>query len=133
MMHRWRTITRYGQTNYLPNTWDPLREHQITSSSPDSEYNPFRQRAALAVMSKLADAYAGSTFARWTDQFRAYDLLLEYDISSAAHAAVVPLTLSLIDASSIPISKLIAFRERRETAKQGVAITARCATDMRMR
>lgn len=56
----------------LPETWDLLREHRMTATPLANGDYPFEEQGGLAVMSKLADACAGTTFARWTDRFLAY-------------------------------------------------------------
>jgi hypothetical protein len=108
----------------LPETWDLLRKHRLTAAPLANGDYPFEEQGGLAVMSKLADACAGTTFARWTDRFLAYGLVADRDPEAAAQTAVVPLTLSMIDATSIPIERLIDFRRREEREGRGGAYQA---------
>jgi hypothetical protein len=103
----------------LPETWDLLREHRLTGLPLASGDYPLDEQAGLAVMAKLADACAGKTFARWTDRFLAYGLVADRDPDVAAQTSVVPLTLSLLDMSSIPIDVLIDFRRREQSESRG--------------
>jgi hypothetical protein len=103
----------------LPQTWDLLRKRSLTSAPLASGDYPFQEQAALAIMAKLADACAGGTFARWTDRFLAYGLVADRDPTTAAHTAVVPMTLSMINAGSIPIERLIDFRQREQRERRG--------------
>ena len=103
----------------LHETWNLLRERRMTPGPLANGDYPFEEQGGLAVMSKLADACAGTTFARWTDRFLAYGLVADRDPQMAAQTAVVPLTLSLIDASSISIERLIDFRRREQSERRG--------------
>ena len=69
------------------------------------------------VMAKLADACAGEVFARVTDQPVAYRAIASeaqrvnrQDTGRLDEADVVPVLLSMVDATSIPISNLLCFR-----------------------
>ncbi len=103
----------------LPETWDLLREHRLTGRPLANGDYPLEEQGGLAVMAKLADACAGMTFARWTDRFLAYGLVADRDPEAAAQSCVVPLTLSLLDMSSIPIDRLIEFRRREQSERRG--------------
>lgn len=103
----------------LPETWKLLEEKQLTGAPLANADYPFVERGYLAVMSKLADACAGQTFARWTDRFLAYGLTPDRDTQTAAQTTVVPLTLSLVDYATVPIASLIDFRRRERTERLG--------------
>jgi hypothetical protein len=52
-------------------TWDLMRQHRLTDLPlPNGDY-PFTQEGGLLVMAKLADACAGTQFARVTDRLMA--------------------------------------------------------------
>ncbi|MBY5366422.1 hypothetical protein HFO91_00360 [Rhizobium leguminosarum] len=104
-------------------TWDLMRSHRLTDLPlPNGDY-PFTQEGGLLVMAKLADACAGSQFARVTDRLMAYGMIGSGDKRSATEAEVVPITLDLIDATSIPIERLIALRKREASERRGSDFT----------
>lgn len=70
-------------------------------------------------MAKLADACAGTQFARVTDRLMAYGMIGSGDQQPGQASEVVPITLDLIDAASIPIDRLIALREREAKEARG--------------
>jgi hypothetical protein len=70
-------------------------------------------------MAKLADACAGSTFARVTDRLLAYGLIADSKSPPSPETEVAQITLDLIDASSIPMATLIDFRNREAKERRG--------------
>jgi hypothetical protein len=100
-------------------TWGLLLAHGLSGVPlPNGDY-PFTQEGGLLVMAKLADACAGTQFARVTDRLMAYGMIGSGDQQQGQASEVVPITLDLIDAASIPISKLIALREREAKEARG--------------
>lgn len=105
-------------------TWQLLQQHRMTALPlPNGDY-PFTEEGGLLVMAKLADACAGATFARVTDRLMAYGMIGSGPSEPQAEGEVVPITLDLIDASSIPLENLIAFREREKRERRGHDYTA---------
>ena len=105
-------------------TWDLLRHHQLTDVPlPNGDY-PFTQEGGLLVMAKLADACAGNKFARVTDRLMAYGMIGSGDQRPGTVGEVVPVTLDVIDASSIPLENLIELRRREASEKRGGDYTA---------
>jgi hypothetical protein len=100
-------------------TWQMLEESQLTSGPLANGDYPFDLVAGITIMSKLADACAGNTFARVTDKMLAYGLIGDRDEPVLAHSHVVPLTLELIDATAIPLEKLVEFRTREAKEQRG--------------
>ena len=100
-------------------TWDLLRDHGLTDDQlPNGDFR-FTQDGGLMVMAKLADACAGTQFARVTDRLMAYGMIGSDDRRPGTITEVVPITLDLIDATSIPLENLIAFRKREESERRG--------------
>lgn len=100
-------------------TWDLMREHGLTAEQlPNGDF-PFTQDGGLLVMAKLADACAGTQFARVTDRLMAYGMIGSGDQRPGTAADVVPITLDLIDAASIPFENLVAFRKREARERRG--------------
>lgn len=100
-------------------TWDLMKEHGLTAGQfPNGDF-PFTQDGGLMVMAKLADACAGTQFARVTDRLMAYGMIGSSGQRPGTTAEVVPITLDLIDAGSIPIENLIAFRKREAKERRG--------------
>jgi hypothetical protein len=108
----------------LPETWKLLTEHHLTAGPLATGDYSLEEQVGLAIMAKLADACAGNTFARWTDRFLAYGLVVDRAPELAAQTSVIPLTLSLLDMSSIPIQSLIDFRRREKVERNGHDYTA---------
>lgn len=100
-------------------TWRLLEGHRMTSGPVANGDYPFEHEAGITIMAKLADACAGSTFARVTDKMLAYGLIGDRDEPVLAQSHVVPITLELIDASAISLEKLIDFRRREEREQKG--------------
>lgn len=104
-------------------TWMLLQQHQIAGSPLSNGDYPFTQEGGLLVMAKLADACAGTQYARVTDRLMAYGLIGNGGQRPASEAEVVPITLDLIDASSVPINKLIQLRKREQSERLGSDFT----------
>jgi hypothetical protein len=105
-------------------TWALLTQNRLTGSQlPNGDY-PITEQGGLLVMAKLADACAGTTFARVTDRLLAYGLIADSNAPPSGESDVVPITLDLIDADSIPIDTLIDFRRREATERRGADYTA---------
>lgn len=100
-------------------TWDLLRDHGLTDDQlPNGDFR-FTQDGGLMVMAKLADACAGTQFARVTDRLMAYGMIGSSNQRPGTVAEVVPITLDLIDATSIPLKNLIEFRKREDSERRG--------------
>jgi hypothetical protein len=100
-------------------TWSLLQAYRMTALPlPNGDY-PFTEEGGLLVMAKLADACAGETFARVTDRLMAYGLIGSGETGAPSEGEVVHITLDLIDASSIPLKDLIAFRQREQRERRG--------------
>jgi hypothetical protein len=100
-------------------TWELLRQHRMTGNPLANGDYPLTEQGGLLVMAKLADACAGSTFARVTDRLLAYGLIADSNSQLSPETEVVPITLDLIDAASIPMETLIDFRTREAAERQG--------------
>jgi hypothetical protein len=103
----------------FPETWTLLEERRVAGHRLANGDYPFREQVGLAIMAKLADACAGTTFARWTETFLAYGLVADRDPATAAQTSVVPLTLELIDTTRISTDRLIEFRKRELSEVRG--------------
>ena len=98
----------------MDKTWTELRDAGLFDDRGDA--GAFENSVAVTVMSKLADACAGSRFSRWTDVRSANEHVFG---AEAIGTKVVPFTLSLVDMSSIPLAKVIAFRRREQAEARG--------------
>lgn len=115
---------------FLESTWQMLNALELAGAPlPNADY-PLTSTAGLSVMSILADCCAGDTRARITDRGLAYatitNLLVDSSKqnASAHYERVVPLTLKLIDAASLPLDALVSFREREKKEPGGHTLTA---------
>ncbi len=100
-------------------TWDLLLTKRVTRKQlPNGDY-PVTQEGGLLLMAKLADACAGTQFARVTDRLIAYGMIGTGDGRPGVESEVVPITLDLIDAASIPIENLIELRRREVSERRG--------------
>jgi hypothetical protein len=105
-------------------TWDYLQMKGMTAGKlPNGDY-PFLEEGGLLVMAKLAEACAGKTFARVTDRALAYGFVGDGDAPIGSPTEIVPLTLELIDSSTIPIEALVHFRQREERERDGYQLRA---------
>lgn len=100
-------------------TWQLLQQHRLTGNPLVNGDYPFTEQGGLIVMAKLADACAGSTFARVTDRLLAYGLIADSNSPLSPETKVVPITLDLIDTTDIPMKKLIEFRSREASERRG--------------
>ena len=103
----------------LPDTWRMLRELQLAGDLRANADYPLSEAAGLTIMSILADCCAGETRARITDRGLAYATVTNLLVDDkppieADYERVVPLTLSVIEASDLPLRTLIDFRKREE-------------------
>jgi hypothetical protein len=104
-------------------TWRLLEESQLSGEALESRDYPMTEAGGLTTMSILADCCAGKTRSRVTDRGDAYATLAGFLSSSSgdqqqagknSEETLVPITLNIINATSIDTRKLIAFREREE-------------------
>jgi hypothetical protein len=100
-------------------TWQLMRQHGLTDLPLENGDYPFTQEGGLLVMAKLADACAGTAFARVTDRLMAYGMIGTDEQRPASERDVIPVTLDLVDATSIPLEKLIEFRRREQRERRG--------------
>ena len=113
----------------LHETWNMLRRLQLTSDPRANSDYPLSRPTGLSIMSILADCCAGKTLARVTDQGLAYATLTNLQVDDMANEesdtydTLVPMTLSLLDISDIPLENLIAFRKREEKETNGHTLT----------
>ncbi len=115
---------------FLDHTWEVMRALELAGAPlPNADY-PLTATAGLSVMSILADCCAGETRARITDRGLAYATITNLVVdnstqnASSLYESVVPLTLKLIDAASLPLDSLINFREREEKEAGGHTLKA---------
>jgi hypothetical protein len=100
-------------------TLNMLQESKMAGAPlPNGDY-PFTQEGGLLVMAKLADVCAGEQFARVTDRLMAYGMVGAGGGRLASDAEVVPITLDLIDASAIPLRRLLDLRKREAKERGG--------------
>lgn len=114
----------YSQ-KFMYETWDMLERSRLVSRHMIGHDRSMTQPIGLAIMAILADCCAGSTRSRVTDRGDAYATLAgflknesEKEHFTPGEEALVPITLNIIDAPSIDIRTLIAFR-RREQKESG--------------
>lgn len=99
-------------------TWAMLEQYKATGKQLANGDYAFEEQAGTAVMAKIADACAGNAFARVTDRMLAFGLLADRQQRSP-DTQVVPMTLELIDFSSISLERLVDFRRREATEAKG--------------
>ena len=115
---------------FMPETWDLLKQLQLTSNPLANTDYPLSRAAGLSLMSILADCCAGETRARITDQGLAYATLGNLLVDEkkrdggSAYDRLVPISMKLLDVADVPLEKLIAFREREEKESSGHTLTA---------
>lgn len=98
---------------FAAKTWDLMMEHELTGPQlPNADY-PFTHEGGVLVMSKLADAIAGTHYARVTDQSLAFGMTADRTPDQAAEQAVL-MTLDIIDGRTLSLKELIEFRKREE-------------------
>ena len=110
----------------LPDTWQMLRMTGMAGHRIPSGGVPVTEPTGLSLLSILADCCAGQSLARITDRSAAYGvlggLLTETPGDVNPQGTVVGLaaiTLKVIDTKRIPLTKLVAFREREEKSASG--------------
>ena len=122
---RYQSTEKDVQSHYmfarklLPETWAILRELRLVGGS-NSRAQSLQDETGLALMSILTDCCAGEQKARITDRQLAYAQLsniLVHDTAESAGAEVlqqciVPITMGIVEAGSLPLAELIAFRKR---------------------
>lgn len=104
-------------------TWSLLQNNNATGKQLANGDYAFDEQAGTLVMSKLADACAGDVFARVTDKMLAFGMLGD-ERRASPDTLVVPLTLGMVDFSSIPLERLIDFRRREEKERRGSDYTS---------
>jgi hypothetical protein len=108
---------------FLPQTWDMLRQLQLTNRPEGDGRHDLAEATGLSMMSLLADCCAGETRTRVTDRGSAYanipnlTLQAEQGTEKASYDAVVPLTLRLINTEDLSLATLVEFRKREEKSK----------------
>lgn len=104
-------------------TSDLLEQHKLTGKRLANGDYGFDEQAGTAVMSKIADACAGDAFARVTDRILAFGMQADQadipDRGAELQTQTVHITVDLIDAQSVTLKRLIAFREREEKERRG--------------
>lgn len=104
---------------FAAETLDLLRHNGLTDSPRANGDYALTQEGGLLVMAKLADACAGTTLARVTDRAMAYGMIGTGDLRESSPMDVIPVTLDIIDAGSIPIENLIEFRKKEAKDRNG--------------
>jgi hypothetical protein len=111
----------------LEGTWEMLQQLSVAGAPLPNRDRPLSEPAGLTVMSVIADCCAGTTRSRVTDRGAAYATLSKILSASTNNEAkipiegeeqLVPITLELIDFSTVELSKLIEFRDK-ENGKDG--------------
>ncbi len=118
----------------LPETWEMLYEAGLVGR-PGRSGRALEDSLGLALMSILTECCAGATKATMTDRRIAYDKLknllhadelLEADkVGHDAHATLVPITLEIVEAGSLPLAELIAFRRRERRGRSSDLVQLR--------
>ncbi len=99
-------------------TWQLLQSKGLTDKLLSNMDYPTSQAAGLTLMPIIADVLAGETRARVTDQALAYATIANVSKTvqqSDDYSRIVPLTLKVASLDQVPISRLIAFREKEAT------------------
>lgn len=109
----------------LDQTWQMLERLRATGAPLPNADRPLSEPAGLTVMSIIADCCAGSTRSRITDRGAAYATLTKIlgaslknptEVPVESEDQLVPITLDVIDFSSVELSKLIEFRQKEKGA-----------------
>lgn len=110
----------------LPDTWQLLRMTGLAGHRLPSSGVPVTKPTGLSLLSILADCCAGQSLTRITDQSAAYGVLAgllaaKPDDSNreGTEEGLAAITLRIIDTKRIPLTKLVAFREREEKSASG--------------
>jgi hypothetical protein len=99
-----------------------LEERGLTGGPLLNGDFPFVPAAGVMVMSKLADAIAGQTFARVTDDLRAFALTPDPAAQVSNQSAHV-IAMEVLDADAFTLEDLIRFREREQRERAGEQLT----------
>lgn len=106
---------------FLPETWELLRSSRMAGRLMRNLDFPLSGPGGLMIMSILADSCAGDTRSRVTDRRDAYATLSGFlgnapgapqADRSEAYAALVPLSIKVLDAPKMSLSSLVKLRER---------------------
>jgi hypothetical protein len=112
----------------LDKTWEMLERLRAAGAPLQNADRPLSEPAGLTIMSVIADCCAGTTRSRVTDRGAAYATLSKIlgasykegaGVPIEAEDQLVPITLDVVDLSTVELSKLIAFREK-ENGKDGL-------------
>jgi hypothetical protein len=115
----------------LPETWRMLKMTGLAGQRMPNSGVPVTEPTGLSLLSILADCCAGETLARITDRGAAYGVLAGLLVQNPGDGpspntaeGLVATTLRIIDSKRVPLTKLIAFREREEKAASGHELRA---------
>ena len=104
-------------------TWELLRANGLTDRPMSNMDYPTSQAAGLSLMAIIADVLAGETRSRVTDQGLAYATIANVskvaELPNDDYAQIVPITLKVASLDKVPMSRLIALREREEKSADG--------------
>lgn len=109
----------------LPETWEILSTAGLAARSSHRIGIPVARPAGLSLLSILADCCAGETLARITDESAAYAVIMgllaekSHNDQKESTESLAAITLRMIDTHSIPIKRLIEFREREDSSAKG--------------
>jgi hypothetical protein len=118
---------RIYDEKFMRSTWYRLEERGIAQRSPDGYTQGVPPEIGFLMMSLLADACAGTQLQKITDRGDAYSWLAEsrarafgttyvrgFDISQVApaHDRLVSLSLGVLDARNVSLSRLVALRKK---------------------
>lgn len=110
----------------LYETWSMLRHHKVIGELLRNSDYPTTEAAGLTIMAMLADVMAGETRARVTDRSFAYATIA--NVANVRPASkdqaqdiieVVPLTFKTIALDAVDLNRLVAFRKREVTDRNG--------------
>jgi hypothetical protein len=104
-------------------TWAMLENAHFTGKPLANGDYAFADQAGTAIMAKVADACGGETLARVTDKILAHGLIGDAVTDASQAQQVIPLALDLVDATRLPMEKLIAFREKEARERNGKDFT----------
>lgn len=104
---------------FMMDTWSLLRSSGFVRHALTEDRFEMKQLSSLMMMTKLADACAGTQFARVTDKLSSYTVMGNGEEVPGQDCGAVPITLKLIDASSIPLRNLLDFRKREAIERNG--------------
>jgi hypothetical protein len=119
----WTSPYMYAR-KLLPETWAMLQELRLVGDQ-DGRASALRDDTGLVLMSILTDCCAGENKARITDRTEAYarlsNFLVEKDedvaVDGSLHACVVPVTMRIVEADTLPLRDLINFRKREAVSR----------------